>query len=232
MAENGSVTPRLAPDGTRKNALRVRRIAIDTFRENVAYLHRDCEIYRVEGFQALARVEIAAGPDTPTVLATLNVVDDAAIVAPGQLGLSLEAFQQFGLGEDASVTVAHAKLPSSLRAVHRKIAGERLDYADYEAITRDILEHRYAKIEMAAFLVACTESGMEREEVLHLTRAMASGGEQIDWREPLVADKHCIGGIPGNRTSMLVVQIVAAHGMFIPKTSSRAITSSHSGGTR
>jgi thymidine phosphorylase len=40
-----------------------------------------------------------------------------------------------------------------------------------------------------------------------------------------VVDKHCIGGIPGNRTSMLVVPIVAAHGMLIPKTSSRAITS-------
>jgi thymidine phosphorylase len=41
----------------------------------------------------------------------------------------------------------------------------------------------------------------------------------------LVVDKHCIGGIPGNRTSMLVVPIVAAHGMLCPKTSSRAITS-------
>src|SRR5690606_20998530 len=41
----------------------------------------------------------------------------------------------------------------------------------------------------------------------------------------MVVDKHCIGGIPGNRTSMLVVPIVAAHGMLIPKTSSRAITS-------
>jgi thymidine phosphorylase len=40
-----------------------------------------------------------------------------------------------------------------------------------------------------------------------------------------VVDKHCIGGIPGNRTSMIVVPIVAAHGMLCPKTSSRAITS-------
>ena len=212
-------------DGQTTNTLQLTRVAIDTYRENVAYMHRDCQIYRSEGFQALARVEIAAGPDTSAVLATLNVVDDASIVAPGQLGLSLEAFQQFGLTEGASVTVAHAKPPSSLRAVHRKIAGERLSYADYEAITHDIVDHRYAKIEMAAFLVACTETGMEREEVLHLTRAMASSGERIDWHEPLVADKHCIGGIPGNRTSMLVVPIVAAHGMFIPKTSSRAITS-------
>jgi len=66
---------------------------------------------------------------------------------------------------------------------------------------------------------------MERDEVLHLTRAMARSGERLDWHEPLVADKHCIGGLPGNRTSMLVVPIVAAHGIFIPKTSSRAITS-------
>ncbi len=66
---------------------------------------------------------------------------------------------------------------------------------------------------------------MERDEILNLTRAMVESGERLDWGEPLVADKHCIGGIPGNRTSMLVVPIVAAHGMFIPKTSSRAITS-------
>lgn len=208
-----------------QNTLGLRRIAIDTYKENVAYMHRDCQVYRSEGFQALSKVEITSGANSRSVLAVLNVVDDAAITAPGQLGLSHEAFQQLGLDEGAAVTVAHAKPPSSLRAVHRKIAGERLVYDDYEAIVRDIVGLRYAKIELAAFLVACTEAGMEREEVLHLTRAMAGSGERIDWGERLVADKHCIGGIPGNRTSMLVVPIVAAHGMFIPKTSSRAITS-------
>ena len=54
---------------------------------------------------------------------------------------------------------------------------------------------------------------------------MLEAGEQLCWNEPLVVDKHCIGGILGNRTSMLVVPIVTAHGMLIPKTSSRAITS-------
>ncbi len=209
----------------KKNTLQLRRIAIDTYKENVAYLHRDCQLYRSEGFQALSKLEISGESGGRTILATLNVVDDAAITTPLQLGLSQEAFQQLALPEGAAATIAQAKPPTSLRAVHRKIAGERLTYADYEAITRDIVQHRYAKIEMAAFLVGCTETGMEREEVLHLTHAMASSGERLDWHESLVADKHCIGGIPGNRTSMLVVPIVAAHGMFIPKTSSRAITS-------
>ena len=204
--------------------LELRRVAIDTYKENVSYLHRDCRVYRSEGFQALAKIEIV-GEGARTILATLNVVDDAGITAPGQLGLSQQAFEQLGLPEGSAISVAHAKPPGSLRAVHRKISGERLDRADYFAVARDIVENRYAKIELAAFLVACTESGMEREEILHLTQAMADSGDRIDWREPLVADKHCIGGIPGNRTSMLVVPIVSAHGMFIPKTSSRAITS-------
>ena len=54
---------------------------------------------------------------------------------------------------------------------------------------------------------------------------MAQAGTQLTWDRPIVVDKHCIGGIPGNRTSMIVVPIVAAHGLTIPKTSSRAITS-------
>ncbi len=80
-------------------------------------------------------------------------------------------------------------------------------------------------MEMAAFLVATGQNNLDRDELLYLTRAMLASGERMNWHEALVADKHCIGGIPGNRTSMLVVPIVAAHGMLIPKTSSRAITS-------
>ncbi len=207
------------------SCLALRRVAIDTYKENVAYLHRDCHLYRSEGFQALAKVEVTGEDGGQTILASLNVVDDGRITKPDQLGLSQEAFQQLGRPEGSPVSVSHAKPPASLNAVHRKIAGYRLDFGDYRGITRDIAEHRYAKIELAAFLVACSQAGLERDEILYLTQAMADSGDRIDWHEPLVADKHCIGGIPGNRTSMLVVPIVAAHGMVIPKTSSRAITS-------
>jgi thymidine phosphorylase len=208
-----------------QHTLKLKRVAIDTYKENVAYLHRDCQVYRSEGFQALSKVRISDESGAHSLLASLNVVDTASITEPGELGLSIEAFAQLALPEGDSVTVAHAAPPASLHAVHRKIGGERLTAEDYNAITRDIAAYRYAKIELAAFLVACSETGMERDEILFLTQSMARSGERLDWREPLVADKHCIGGIPGNRTSMLVVPIVAAHGMFIPKTSSRAITS-------
>ncbi|MGL4435410.1 MAG: thymidine phosphorylase, partial [Giesbergeria sp.] len=56
----------------------VRRVAIDTWRENVAYLNRDCAVYRAEGFQALSKIEVRA--NGRRILATVNVVDDPAIV--------------------------------------------------------------------------------------------------------------------------------------------------------
>jgi len=203
--------------------LQLKRVGIDTYQENVAYLHRECSIYRAEGFQALARVAISA--DGRRVMAVLNVVDDANIVTPDELGLSEQAFIQFGNEEKTPVRVDHAGQPSSMGLVRRKIAGERLNQDDYTAIIEDIVQHQYSKMELAAFLVASGESGLDRDEVLYLAKAMLESGERIDWDEPLVVDKHCIGGIPGNRTTMLVVPIIAAHGMLIPKTSSRAITS-------
>jgi thymidine phosphorylase len=110
-------------------------------------------------------------------------------------------------------------------AVRRKINGERLSLRDFRVIANDISKNRYSKMEMAAFLVASGQTGLDREEILHFTQAMTESGERLDWHSPLVVDKHCIGGIPGNRTTMLVVPIVAAHGTMVPKTSSRAITS-------
>lgn len=210
-----------ATTGTER--LRLRRVAIDTYRENVAYLHRDCLLYHAEGFQALSKIEISA--NGRRILAVLNVVDDEKIVTPDELGLCEQAFEHLATDEDSMVRVAHAEPPGSMDAVRHKIAGERLDQDDYDRICQDISDTRYSKMEMAAFLVASGQTGLDRDEVLYLTRSMLKSGEVLDWDEPLVADKHCIGGIPGNRVSMLVVPIVAAHGMLIPKTSSRAITS-------
>ena len=85
---------------------------------------------------------------------------------------------------------------------------------------------RYSKIELTDFLVATNRDELDREELNFLTEAMVASGRTLDWHEHLVIDKHCIGGIPGNRTSMLVVPIEAAHGLLCPKTSTRAITSS------
>jgi thymidine phosphorylase len=215
--------------------LTLRRLAIDTWRENVAYLRRDCPVVRAEGFQALAKVEV--GANGSAILAVLNVVDDPALLGDCELGLSEEAFVRLGLADGAPVRIAHAEPPASLGALRRRIGGERLSQRDLQLIVGDIAARRYSHIELAAFVVATSQVALERDEVLWLTQAMAGVGRKLDWhgldgdggREHRVVDKHCIGGLPGNRTSMIVVPIVAVHaetaGLLIPKTSSRAITS-------
>lgn len=203
--------------------LNLKRIGIDTYREQVAYLHRHCPLYQTEGFRALSKLEIRA--EGQTILATLNIVEDDQLLSPSELGLSTTAFSQLGLSEGTQVTVGQPPPVHSMKSVRAKIAGERLNQSEYDAICEDIVAHRYAKEELAAFLVSSAQSGMDREEVLFLTRAMTATGKHINWDESMVVDKHCIGGIPGNRTTMIVTPIVAAYGLLMPKTSSRAITS-------
>lgn len=210
-------------NNTAQPVLHLKRVAIDTYHENVAYLHRDCPTYKAEGFQALSKIEIQQ--DGQHILAVLNVVDDDCIVMPGQLGLCEQAFVHLGIEEGSSVRVNHAEPPHSMEFVREKLAGERITQEKFDQIIQDIAHNRYSKPEIAAFIVAVSEAGLDRDEVLYLTNSMVSSGQKLDWEEKRVVDKHCIGGIPGNRTSMLVVPIVAAFGLLFPKTSSRAITS-------
>lgn len=202
--------------------LKIRRVLIDTYPENTAFMLRIGNGYSPEQFQALRKIRITDGERE--ILATLALVDDSQIVAAGEIGLGEQAFRRMDLPEEAEVEIAQAKPPASLEYVRRKIDGDTLGDSEISAIIRDVAGHLYSPMEIAAFLVACA-GFMSTEETLSMTRAMIDVGEQLNWDAELVVDKHCIGGIPGNRTSMIIVPIVAAHGLVIPKTSSRAITS-------
>ncbi|MCG8669005.1 MAG: thymidine phosphorylase family protein [Pseudomonadales bacterium] len=210
-------------DSKDSSALQLKRVSIDTYHENVAYMHRDCDLYRAEGFQALSKIEVQY--DGRKILAVLNVVEDTHIVDHHELGLSLQGFSQLGVPEGSDVEVSHASPPHSMDFVRLKMEGEQLSEEQLTLIVRDIVDNRYSKPEIAAFLVSSAQAGLDRNEVLYLTKAMVESGNKLDWSENQVVDKHCIGGIPGNRTSMIVIPIVAAYGLLCPKTSSRAITS-------
>jgi thymidine phosphorylase len=212
---------------TGEDMLKLKRIGVDTRQENVAFLSRHCTIYRAAEFAGLEKVEVAANGHR--IIADLVMVDDPALLGADALGLSTTAFQHFGMPEDTAVRLKHATPARSRDALHAKIQGGELGPDQFAAIIDDIAHHRYSKVEVAAFIVACG-GFMTTAETLHLTRAMVDAGDRLSWGDGvanggLVVDKHCIGGIPGNRTSMIVVPIVAAHGLPIPKTSSRAITS-------
>ncbi|KQW20619.1 thymidine phosphorylase [Afipia sp. Root123D2] len=207
---------------TTRPQLRVRRISLDTGRENVVVISRHSRALRPDVFRGFSRVELRTS--SKVVLATLLITDDDALVGTNDIGLSEPVFRRFDEPTGSLVTVSPAVSPESLDAVRAKIQGQTLQTAEIEAIIRDVTHYRYSDMEIAAFLVGFA-SFMTSGEVLALVRAMADAGTQLKWPDTIVVDKHCIGGIPGNRTSMIVVPIVAAHGLTIPKTSSRAITS-------
>ena len=216
-------TPPGAPEGAIcAPYLKLRRVPIDTYQEAVAYLPRRSCVYRAADFQALAKVELKSG--TRHLFAVLNVIDHDGWLAPDEVGVSASGFDRLGVPDGAPVEVVQAPPAESLEAVRRKIRGGELSAPDFDGIIRDIADQRYSKTEIAAFLIS-SASFLSTQEILNLTLAMAKVGTRLDWPDGTIVDKHCIGGIPGNRTSMIVVPIVAAHGLSIPKTSSRAITS-------
>ena len=202
--------------------LKAKPLAIDTFRENVVVLSRESLELRPERLTGSRKVEVrAAGRQ---LFATLMIADRDDVVAPDEAGLTEPIFRRLGVRAGDPVAIQPARPPQSLGAIRRKIVGETLRPEDFAAIIRDLVGHAYSDMEVAAFLVACA-SFMTPDETLDLTRAMIGAGRALKWKNPLVVDKHCIGGVPGNRTSLIVAPIVAAHGLTIPKTSSRAITS-------
>lgn len=203
-------------------ALVLHRLGIDTYQEPVVYLRSDCPICRSEGFEAQSRLEVWRGDHH--IVATLNVVH-GNLIERCQLGLSEAAWRALGGANGDPVRVKHAPPLMSFSAVRAKIYGRPIGAEAAGSIVHDIVEGHYSDIEMAAFITACSGNRMDVAETIALTRSMIGVGQRLHWDSEIVVDKHCVGGLPGNRTTLIVVPIVAACGLTIPKTSSRAITS-------
>ena len=197
-------------------------MGIDTHHEPVAYMRQNCHICRSEGFVANTRVLLRT--EKNALIVTLNVVRNDKL-SPNEIGLSDIAFKQLQCIEGQKISISHAPIVTSLSYVRKKIFGSELTETEITNIIKDISKHNYSDIEIASFLSACAGNRMGEAEIVYLTQAMVSCGKKLTWgNRKKIFDKHCIGGLPGNRTTPLVVSIASAAGLIIPKTSSRAIT--------
>ncbi|MBS0297111.1 MAG: thymidine phosphorylase family protein [Proteobacteria bacterium] len=213
------MTARLPAHGHEMTA---RRLGVFAQDEALVFMRRDCAICRSEGLAPRTRVLLKTG--SSEAIATLIQVDDH-IVEQEEAGLSEAAWTQLKAKEGETLSVRHAPDLAFAGALRRRIFGHRLATADFSGLIGEVAAGRLSEIQLAAFLTACSTLPLDDHETLGLTRAMVEVGERLSWPQALVLDKHSIGGLPGNRTTPIVVAIVAAHGLTIPKTSSRAITS-------
>ena len=172
------------------------------------------------GVHSSDRIRVAYGDQQIIAIANL-----ATHFPQNRIGLYEEISQTLGLKGDETVEVQLAQLPESLRIVRAKVRGERLREQDIITIVKDVVERHLSEVEIAAFLTALNIYGLSMGENEALSKAMVETGKTLDFGEAPILDKHSIGGIPGDKTSLLVVPIIAAAGFTIPKTSSRAVTS-------
>ena len=206
----------------RLNPLRACRLGLDTHQELTIYLRQDCPVCRSEGFSALSRVLVHT--EQKHLIATLHMIT-SDLLKPGEIGFSESAWKRMALKENTSVWLSHPKPVQSLSYIRAKVYGNELSGVELREIIDDIVAGRFADVHLAAFITACGGDKLNIREITDLTKAMVDSGNQIEWGLPVVVDKHCVGGLPGNRTTPILVSILAAAGLTMPKTSSRAITS-------
>ncbi|MHA1299449.1 MAG: thymidine phosphorylase [Candidatus Helarchaeota archaeon] len=114
---------------------------------------------------------------------------------------------------------------TTMELIKRRMIGEKLSEKEISQIINDIANKKLNDIEIAGFIFSQALRGMSDIEIVSMIKAMVDTGKTIKFENEIVYDKHSLGGVPGNKVTLLIVPIIAAYGLLIPKTSSRAITS-------
>lgn len=211
----------------------IKKIDIGITGEYICLLNwRDARILQVHSGE---RIEVYPS-DAPSrgIVCVLNVLEKNADdgiegeveLKTQEIGLYTNAFERLNLDEGERVSVKPLTRPASFDAVKEKFEnGTRMTDEQYMATIQDIVDNKYPSSLTTYFVLACAVHQPDDEETASLTRALVQTGQVLKFDAPIVADKHCIGGIPGNRTTPIVVAIMTSIGVPIPNTFTRSITS-------
>jgi AMP phosphorylase len=158
-----------------------------------------------------------------SIVAEVGIIP--GLVEEGECGIGSFLFSELDAEEGETAEVFPVSKPRSFEFIKKKIVGEKLTKEEIYEIIGDIASGSLNEVEVAAFVSASYMLKMDFDEIEWMTKAMIETGERIVFERGTVVDKHSIGGVPGNKITLLIVPIIAASGLLIPKTASRAITS-------
>jgi len=199
--------------------LRVKFLGLEAGGRSVVVLNReDAEDL---GVSSLGRVRVRS--DGRELSAIVNTT--TKLIGEGYVGVYEEIRNALNLAEGVEIDVEIAPFPTSLYFIRNRLRGRKLTYNEVYEIVRDVVEGNLSEIEIASFVTAMNTFGLDLDEATSLSLAMVETGNTLKLNRQLIVDKHSIGGVPGDKTTLLVVPIIAACGLTIPKSSSRAITS-------
>lgn len=158
-------------------------------------------------------------------VAVLDIAQSNKAVPQGKVGLFEETLIRLGAKENDIIDFGLEERPKSLTYIKKKLDGIELSDKELNEIINDVVQGNLNEIEITYFVAGSYTKGLSLKESISLTKAIVSHGDTLKIGKKPILDKHCTGGVPGNRTTMIVVPIIAAAGLNIPKTSSRSITS-------
>jgi len=160
-----------------------------------------------------------------SIISIVDIAYSMRTVPAGYIMIYQESAKKLDVSENPYVSIELADKPSSLKYIRKKLEGKTLTKNEYFTIISDIVKDKLTDIELTYFVAACSAHNLSLKEIKYLINAIVNTGITIKPKSDIIVDKHCVGGVPGNRTTMIVIPIVAAAGYTFPKTSSRAITS-------
>ena len=130
--------------------------------------------------------------------------------------------------EKNEVVVVELAEPSSAanEAIRKKMKWEPITYDEMYAIIKDVSEWKLSEIMMTYYVASSFFYPTTDEEMYQTAKAMAECWVMFKYPKwEIIADKHCIGWVPGNETTMIMIPTLASLGIKMPKNFSKAITS-------
>jgi len=203
----------------KKYACKVKPIGISAGGKNIIVLNKD----QAQGHDIYVGYRTEVKTDKEKIVAIVDVSEE--LIKYGEVGVYKDFAKEYGLKPGQAVEIVHMDRPASIGYVKKKLDKGTLDEHEIKTIVREIMDNKLSEVESSAFIAATYINGLADSEIISLTNATVESGDVLELGKKPVLDKHCVGGVAGNRTTMIVTPIIAAAGLYIPKTSSRAITS-------
>ncbi|MDU9376333.1 putative thymidine phosphorylase [Methanocorpusculaceae archaeon Sp1] len=190
-----------------------------------AVLHADDA--RHIGVREGDRVTIINNAKGTSVRAAVSLTEN--VTTPGTIIITAGANEKLQTNKGDPVEIRVASRPASIEFIRKKMDGGKLTREETAQIVEDMTANVLSPSEITAYITAAYINNLDMDEIEYLTREMVASGDRLSFNTRPIVDKHSIGGVPGNKITLLVVPVIAAAGLLIPKTSSRAITGA--GGT-
>lgn len=144
-----------------------------------------------------------------------------------EVGIPKDVAEKYGIKSGKHIHLTFTQTTSAaLDALKRIMKWDRktkFTQKDIELIMKDISTNRFTDTLITYFSALGFFRDSTDKEMYRMAKAMAEAGEMLH-RDGIVADKHCMWGVPWNETTMIMIPLLTSLGIKMPKTFSKAIT--------